>query len=383
MTTNMKSKRVLLITPFSLPNIGGAEVHLADYYDYLRDHGYVVTLLTYQPLTTKAMGEPVERQENLTIYRYQWFGFNLFPLLEKWPAIFNFLYLTPYLLLRSWWFMLWHQREFDLIHVFGLNAAFIARILKIFFKKPIYVSMEALYYFDPKTTFSKICKWVLKEFEVVLVGSEDSREEIARLGIPKKRIVVYTHWINTRNFGPADKKKMKKQVGWEDKFTVLYLGRLIELKGIMVFLEIVKLADKKINFKIIGTGEKEQEVKKADREYANLEFVGKVPNREIAKYYQAADVLVYPALYDEDLSLVLLESLACGTPVINTNPGSGVYRLSKEVGFVVKADAKKMAEKVELLYNDRKLLSRMSKAAAKFGAKFGPQLAGKIAAEYK
>ncbi len=375
-------KRVLIICPFTPPNIGGVETHLADYYDYLSEHGYSVTVLTYQPLTTKAQGLPHERRGNLTIHRYRWINGNFFPKFEKFPPIFNFLYLTPYLFLRSFLFLLRHHGEFDLIHAFGLNAAFIVRVFKTLFKKKIYVSMEALYYFNPKNFFGRVCAWVLRGFDAVLVGSEDSQQEIARLGLSPEDIIVYTHWINLRNFQPADKRVAKQQLGWEEKFTAIFIGRLVAVKGLHVFLEVAAMANADINFKIVGTGEAEVAVIAATKKLTNLEFLGKVPNREIAKYYQAADVLVYPALYDEDLSLVLLEAMACGTPVINTNPGSGVYRLNEGVAFVVKPDPAEIVKKIAILQADPKRHMCMSEAGVAFAQNFSITLAQKIADVY-
>lgn len=379
----MKKKNVLLITPFAPPNIGGAEAHLHDYYTYLTEHGYNVTLLTYQPLTSNVKGKGFERKKNLTIYRYQWIGFNLFPRFEKYPPIFNFLYLTPYLLVRSFLYMVAHHKEVDLIHVFGLNAAFIARILNFFFKKDLYISMEALYGFNSKNIFGKVCHWVLKEFNAVLVGSDDSKKDVANLGISNTSIIVYIHWIDLALFTPKNKEDSKKKLHWKNEFTALYLGRLIPQKGIMVFLEAAKKAHKNIQFKIIGDGSEIGRVENAVKSHSNIQYLGKVAHDDIAPYYAAADVLIYPALYDEDLSLVLLESLASGTPVINTNKGSGVYELNDSFSFVVKPDPIIIAQKVDYLYKNPKKLSQMAKKGVSFAQQFGPQLAHIISDTYE
>lgn len=368
-------KNVLLITPFAAPNIGGAEVHLKQYYDYLSSHGYRVTLLTYQPMNSNLRGLTLEKHKNLTIHRYQWIGFNLFPRFEKFPPIFNFVYLTPYLLVRSIIFMLNNKDKVDLIHVFGLNAAFIARLMKIFFHKKIYVSMEALYGFRGDNIFGKIVTWVFKDFDTIFVGSEDSKKDVLNLPIPKNKVVVYTHWIETSIFKPNDKAIAKKKVGWSNSFTVLYLGRLIEIKGIHLFLAAMKISEQDIQFKVIGDGTEENPVKEAEKKYKNLEYLGGISNEKTAQYYRAADVLVYPALYEEDLSLVLLESMACGTPVISTNKGSGIYELKEDVAFVIKRDPKELKNKIEYLHKNPKILKKMSQEAAKFGAKFSPNLA--------
>jgi glycosyltransferase involved in cell wall biosynthesis len=116
-------RKVLIVTPFFLPNIGGAETYVFELTEYLRTHGCEVNVLTYQPVTTPgARGARLEKRENITIRRYQWIGFNLFNKLEKYPFI-NFLYLTPYLLLRSFIWMLFNHKKVEVIDAQGFNSA--------------------------------------------------------------------------------------------------------------------------------------------------------------------------------------------------------------------------------------------------------------------
>lgn len=378
-----KKKHILMISPFAPPNLGGIESHLEGLWDYLRKNGYQVTLLTYQPLSANLQASAIEEKTNLKIVRYRWFGNNLFITLTHFPPIFNFLYLTPYLLLRSFIFMLVHHREIDVVHCFGLNPAFIGRILEFFFKKRTIMSFAALYEFQKGTLFGKICYWVLKDFDKILVSSQASKKDVLNLGLPKDKVAVYTHWINLNHFQLGDKKELKKKLGWEDKFTVLFVGRMIPEKGIKLVLAAAKKTKKAIQFKLIGDdGPELEKVKKVEQKFPHLKYLGKIANDKIAPYYQAADVFVYPALYNEDLALVLLESLACGTPVVNTNPGSGIYRLKPTFAFIVPSSAKIIQEKIEWLYHHPQEHQKMCQAGVKFAQKFGPYLAQKIAVHY-
>lgn len=379
-----KKKHILLISPWAPPNIGGVETHLEDLYEYLRKNNYRVTLLTYNPLDRDLRGFEKEEKQNLTIYRFLWYDPRLFMFFTKLPPIFNFLYLTPYLFLRSFIFMLSYHGEIDVVHVFGLNAAFIGRILKLFFHKKTLMSFEALYNFNKKTLFGKICYWVLRDFDKILVSSEDSREDVLNLGLPKEKIVIYTHWINLDRFRPGNKKELKKKLGWEDRFTVLYAGRLIPEKGISLILEIAKEANyKDINFKIIGDdGPELPKVRKAAERLSNLQHLGKVSYDKMPWYLGASDIFLYPALYEEDLSRALLESLACGTPVINTNEGSGIYALKPSFSFVIKPLVGEIEAKIELLYKNPAFYQKMSKEAVKFAQKFGERLAKKVTIHY-
>lgn len=98
-------KGILIVTPFFSPNIGGVETHLDDLVSALDEQGYRVFVQTYSPITTKGTSwKAHERSGNeINITRYAWFGEKLFHKLEKFP-IFGFLYLTPYLFIRSFFF---------------------------------------------------------------------------------------------------------------------------------------------------------------------------------------------------------------------------------------------------------------------------------------
>jgi glycosyltransferase involved in cell wall biosynthesis len=53
-----------------------------------------------------------------------------------------------------------------------------------------------------------------------------------------------------------------------------------------------------------------------------VQFAGFIPDEQLARYYQAADLVVLPSLALEGFGLITLEALACGTPVVAT-PESG------------------------------------------------------------
>lgn len=380
----MSGRNVLMITPFAPPNIGGAETHLRDLYEYLTQSGCRVTLLTYQPLTTQARGLPCEVAYNLKICRYRLYGNNLFHKFENYHPVFNFSYLTPILFFRSFIFMIRHHREVEVIHVFGLAAAFIARFLKMVFRKPIIMSTETIYNFNLRSLFAFVSRWVLGGFDLILAGSSDSKKDIMKIGVPDEKVAIYTHWINLGIFKPGNKAELKETLGWGPKFTVLFVGRLIRQKGIGLFLEIARQCRKEMNFKIIGDeGPELAEVKKAAKEIRGLEFVGKVPNEEMPNFFAAADVFVYPALYDEDLARVLIESMACGTPVINTNKGSGIYELNEKVAFVTPPTREAIQEKIEYLFDHPDVLKEMSAASVIFAQKFGPGLGKTITETYE
>ena len=119
-----KGKGILILTPFFSPNVGGVETHLDDLVTGLDKRDYRVYVQTYSPITTDgADWKPFEKRGNsIEIRRYKWFGKNLFHKVEKFPFV-DFLYITPYLFLRTFIWLTFNHSKVNVIHAQGFNAA--------------------------------------------------------------------------------------------------------------------------------------------------------------------------------------------------------------------------------------------------------------------
>lgn len=364
---NIKKKRILIITPFCSPGVGGAETHLEDFYEYLRTHHYFVYVLAYQPMNVDKKGLSLERKENLEIRRYWWFAKNLFYKFEKLPPIFNFLYLTPYLFLRSFIFLLFHQNKVDLIHAQGLNAAFITAILKKIFGKKAYMSTMALYSFQPGSLFARISAKVLSSLDRVFAESPESKEEIVKIGVPSRKIVIFSHWVNQNKFKPENKELAKKRLGWQGKFIVLFVGRAIPIKGGDTLTKVVEKINPKINIAVISdAGPHLGLFKKTAKKYNNFIFVGGVDYKNLHYYYKAADLFVIPSRYEEGAARVMMEAVSCGIPVVASNRGAIPSILDSSVAVFVKPYENDLRQAIENLYQNRVKLEKLTQSCKIF-----------------
>src|SRR3989338_1258961 len=235
-----KKTGVLILTPFYEPNIGGVETHLKDLTDYLRaDGGYNIFVLTYQPLTARAKAPPFQNNGCLRIIRIPWVGYNLFHKLEPYPLL-EFLYLTPLLFLNAFLFLLVYGWRISVIHAQGFNAAFIGRIIAPVFSKRLGVSIHAIYNLDPASELSRLIKWTLVGSSRVLTLSLASKKELVKIGLRDKLIGVYTYWVDQQRFSPVPQETARNSLGWPDKFTILFAGRLIEKKGADILVQAAK-----------------------------------------------------------------------------------------------------------------------------------------------
>lgn len=350
---SLKDKEsLLIICPFFTPNIGGVETHLDDLCEYLRTNGRKVYVLAYQPITTKARGAAFEKKDNLEIRRFSWFGLNLFHKLERYPLL-DFLYLTPWLFLRSFIFMLQNHAKIGIIHAHGFNASCIAKILAKIFSKRFIVSIHAIYGINTESLTAVFIRLILNSAGKILTLSKKSREELIKLRISESKINVYTYWVNQQIFKPMDKIEAKKGLGWNGKFVVLFVGRFIKIKGTDILLDIARQIRNEIYFAFIGDGPMSEDIKKSSKSMPNVIFVEKVDNQGLPRYYNASDIFIIPSLYEEGFGRVILEAVSCGLPVIGANKGGIPEALDSSVSVLVEPTLKNLKIAIEDLYTNK------------------------------
>jgi UDP-glucose:(heptosyl)LPS alpha-1,3-glucosyltransferase len=157
----------------------------------------------------------------------------------------------------------------------------------------------------------------------VIANSRQVREEIIRLyGVDPARLRVIVNGLDRQRFHPlaADATAaLRQRLGAPEKgAVVLFVGSGFERKGLTYLLQAFgSLRDQAGHLWVVGKGHIAVYRRAAQRLGVahRVKFWGPVP--ETAPFYQAATVLALPTLYDP-CSNVVLEALACGTPVVTT-----------------------------------------------------------------
>ncbi|AHG04071.1 glycosyl transferase [Halobacterium sp. DL1] len=148
-----------------------------------------------------------------------------------------------------------------------------------------------------------------------------------------------------------------------DRSTVLFVGRLVEAKGVDVLLRaarrVIEVADETPRFVFVGPNKHmfggsggdayERRIDSLLDEQALREhvvFVGQVPDDELRALYAAADVFVLPSRFEAQ-GMVLTEALASGSPVVGTDVGGIPEVVTADVGSVVPpADREALADAI-------------------------------------
>lgn len=155
---------------------------------------------------------------------------------------------------------------------------------------------------------------------VIAISDHVAKElaETYRLG---DKVTMIPHGVDTDRFRPRDEVHPAVD---EKNFTVVTVSRLGPRKGIGLAIRgLAELADPDVEFLIGGTGRHEERLREIAREHGvidQIRFLGYVSEDELPILYSSADVFSLTSRY-EGLGLVLLESMACGTPVIATDVG--------------------------------------------------------------
>jgi teichuronic acid biosynthesis glycosyltransferase TuaC len=161
---------------------------------------------------------------------------------------------------------------------------------------------------------------------VIITVSQALRDKLVHLGAAAEKVTVLRNGVDLERFGLLEAGALRAKLGL--KGTVwLSVGNLVELKGVHLTLAaLAELSD--VTLLIAGEGREEHNLRQLAqrlRVRSRVRFLGNVPHAELADYYNAADVLVL-ASSREGMPNVVLEALACGTPVIAT-PVEGVAEL--------------------------------------------------------
>jgi len=187
-----------------------------------------------------------------------------------------------------------------------------------------------------------------------------------------KCAVIY-NGVDTKAFSP-DKGggSVRKKFGIPDSAPlVLANGRLVTQKGFEYLLEAfakVKTEVRDAKLLIIGRGplkeQLEQQAKKLGISDSFFITTG-IPEPDLPKYYNAADLFVLPSLY-EPSAVVLYEALSCGKPIVATNIGGNPEIVSNDCGFIIPMRSPKaLREKMEMFLSDDSLRKRMGAASRK------------------
>jgi len=162
-------------------------------------------------------------------------------------------------------------------------------------------------------------RWAAREAAGIVTVCAALRDALVELGAPAAKIRVLRNGVDLVLFRPGDRAAQRARLGFAG-VTLLSVGHLIPRKGHdLVIGALPFLPDTRLV--IVGAGPEDAALRSLARRLdvaGRVRFLGSLSQAALAEIYSAADILVL-ASSREGWANVLLEAMACGTPVVASN----------------------------------------------------------------
>lgn len=203
----------------------------------------------------------------------------------------------------------------------GVAAAMLAK----YFKKPLTITARGTdlnlipQYLLPR----KMIQWAASRADASIGVCTALVDVLRQWGVPTDRLHVMRNGVDLQRFRPVEQAVARAELSVSGAPLLVSVGYLVERKGHHIAID--ALADLLPTYPdarlvVIGDGEERANLIERCRKRgveSRVAFTGALPNAELFRWYSAADVMIL-ASSREGWANVLLESMACGTPVVAT-----------------------------------------------------------------
>lgn len=183
-------------------------------------------------------------------------------------------------------------RQYCLAHHLRFTTSYLTKL-------PEYI--KEFTYVIPEAASRWVFRWFHSAASKVLVTTQTMRQHLQQHNF-NENVVCWQQGLDTVMFSPQKQKRFVS-----DKPIALYAGRVSKEKNLEAFLSCPVSMQKMI----VGDGPIKKQLEK---KYPDVIFTGYLRGPDLCQAYSDADVFVFPSRTDT-FGLVMLEALACGTPV--------------------------------------------------------------------
>jgi len=143
------------------------------------------------------------------------------------------------------------------------------------------------------------------------------KQGLVDIGAPAEKIEVLRNGVDLQLFYPVDKQGARSSLGMDDSLSLASVGHLVERKGHHLVIEAIAQIPS-VRLYVAGSGREESRLRRLAGELgvtSRVEFLGSLTQVQLRSLYSAVDSVVL-ASSREGWANVLLEAMACGTPVV-------------------------------------------------------------------
>ncbi|MDD5772190.1 MAG: glycosyltransferase family 4 protein [bacterium] len=260
-------------------------------------------------------------------------------------------------------------KGFDIIHAvetFNIFSYQAVRAKKKYGGKVVLSVSENIPFINEDCQNSeKIKSYVRENADYFVAIADKSKQCLMIEGVDENKIEVIGHGLDIEKFCPKEKSvELLKQFSISpNDMVVLFIGQLLWLKGVYDIIAAAKkitqdneLKGTNIKFLIVGKGPEEHRLRDIIKKLKLdniVKLVGFFPYSEMVELHNLADIFILPSIpvktWQEQFGMVLIESMACGRPVISTSCGA-IPEILGDAGIIIPpADPYKLAEKIKEL----------------------------------
>lgn len=346
--------KIAIFTDTYIPQVNGVAKTLNRFTNYLSENGH-----SYHVFSPEDHGET--STEDVT--RLKSVPFKIYP--ECKISLPNFSKIKKKL------------KEFnpDIIHIatpftIGLCGLQIAKKLNIPLVASYHTNFDYYLHYYKLTYLEnvlwKYLDWFHRPTKKIFVPSKDTLHHLNGKGF--NNLSVWTHGVDCSLFKPAeDKEEIKQKYQITSKYTICFVGRIAPEKDLDTLTNIMKYSKQRfgnqLTWVIVGDGPKKEEMMKKTGTNQII-YTGYLQKNELAEIYSVSDVMVFPS-DTETFGNVVLEAMACGTPVIGANAG-GVKNIIRDYSTGILCEPKNtlsFCRAIEECLQQTNMLDRMSKKA--------------------
>lgn len=355
--TNYNKIRILFLSHFYPPEMGGAASRISGLAKWLVKFGHDVTVITGYP--NYPMGKifpeyknkknKIEFIDGVKILRSK-----VFPV--SYQSVFVRLLNYFTLFFTALWNGIRKRKNFDIIiassppltiGILGLILSKIYKIPWIFDIRDIWpdVAVEADMLKENGIVHKlskKLADYLYRQTTYITPVTECKLTKIEKSDIPIGKISVVPNGVDFDLINDAKQNNWRKELGLENKFILSYAGLIGIAQGVNIIIETaIHLKEKNdIHFLIVGEGVEKQKLQNRVKslELNNITFLQSQPKESIPSLLTTSDIALIPLVSDKLLDAVpskLLEAWGCKLPVILIAGGEAADIVSKAQGGIV------------------------------------------------
>ena len=229
--------------------------------------------------------------------------------------------------------------------------------------------------------FNKMRSTILSNAKQITVVSAAIRNEIKSklINTNKVPIEVIPMGVDLEMFDDHAEHKQKVNIKTRLSITkplLLFVGTLTEKKGVEYLIKAMPKIMKtfpRAKLRIVGSGTLDKPLKILTKELFltnNVIFIGGIPNRQLAQYYDSADILIVPSIKTkkgdvEGIPVVLMEGLASSKAIVASNIGGIPEIITHNMNglLVPEKDSRSLAQSIITILGDNTLQSKLERGA--------------------